>query len=117
MKKFTILAGLMALALFIGVAGTSLRADKAEARPTDVISFSPGVCVFLASAVDWDVAVSPVDFNGDGDIGASDNATFVCVTIPMVSGGLTNPANLAALADALGGDVDDPDTYAALVDA
>ena len=44
MKKFTILAGLMALALFIGVAGTSLRAGTAEARPTDVISFSPDIC-------------------------------------------------------------------------
>jgi hypothetical protein len=49
MKKFAILAGLMALALVIGVAGTTFRADKAEARPTDVIAFNPDVCAFLTA--------------------------------------------------------------------
>ena len=119
MKKFAILAGLMALALFIGVAGT-FRADKAEARPTDVVSLNPNVCIFLASGADWDAdnAVSPVHFvdgvPAAGDIGALDNAIWVC---SPAAGGLDDPANLAALADALGGDVDDPDTYADLVDA
>ena len=78
MKKFTILAGLMALALVIGVAGSTFRADKAEARPTDVISISPNVCAFLAAAADWDVVVSPVHFvdgvPAAGEIGATDNA-------------------------------------------
>ena len=109
MKKFAILAGLMTLALFIGVAGTSLRADKAEARPTDVISFSPDVCVFLAS----DRTIGTQSFDGcdcqsAGGIGASDNAIYVC------NHSLRSfPTNLAeALADALDGAVDDPDTYA-----
>jgi hypothetical protein len=118
MKKFTILAGLMALALFIGVAGTTFRADKAEARPTDVISFGPNVCVFLAAAADWDAGntIAPADMTGDGDIGAIDNAIWVCLDVAP-GAGLTNPDNLAALADALGGDAGDPDTYADLVDA
>jgi len=116
MKKFTILAGLMTLALFIGVAGSTLRAGTAEARPTDVISFNRNVCMFLASTADWDAAVSPVDRTGDGEIGAMDNAIWVCVPV-LPGAGLTDPANLAALADALGGAVDDPDTYADMVDA
>jgi hypothetical protein len=136
MKKFAILAGLMALALVIGVAGTTFRADKAEARPTDVISFSPNVCVFLAAGADWgaidfngdtDVtdpgeaaAFAPVDLSGDGNIGGIDDAIYSCHDlsgIGLLDSGLTNPENLAHLADALGGAVDDPDTYADLVDA
>jgi len=116
MKKFTILAGLMALALFIGVAGSTFRADKAEARPTDVISFSPNVCISFGEAADWDAVIAPADQNGDGLIGALDNAIWACQEIGMGSG-LWYPPNLAALADALGGDVDDPDTYKDLVDA
>jgi len=85
MKKFAILAGLMALALVIGVAGTTFRADKAEARPTDVISFNPDVCAFLTA--------------GDTD----------CWFL--------NATGLGDVADDLEGDVDDPDTYADLVDA
>jgi hypothetical protein len=90
MKKFTILAGLMTLALFIGVAGTTFRADRAEARPTDVISFSPDVCAFVIADID----------------AASSSSCY----------SLLNPNSLATIADALGGDVDDPDTYADLVD-
>jgi len=116
MKKFTILAGLMTLALFIGVAGTSLRADKAEARPTDVISFSPNVCISFGEAADWDAVIAPADQTGDGLIGALDNAIWACQEVGMGSGPWY-PPNLAALADALGGDVDDPDTYKDLVDA
>ena len=103
MKKFAILAGLMALALVIGVAGSTFRADKAEAVPTDVISFSPNVCIFLAAG-DW-----TVDTNADTVVNALDGIAGCS--------GLTVQANLEALADALGGDVDDPDTYAGLVDA
>jgi len=122
MKKFAILAGLMALAVIIGVVGSTFRAGRAEARPTDVISFSPSVCAFLASDGDWDAPVpGAVDMDGDGDIGAPDNAMWVCNQLqspPYPPGsGLTHQANLAALADALGGEVNDPDTYADLVDA
>jgi hypothetical protein len=132
MKKFTILAGLMTLALFIGVAGTSLRAGTAEARPTDVISFSPGVCVFLTSGLDWeavdldgdtvieageDNVVAPADMNGDGEIDAADNALYVCAISAAPGSGLVNPDNLAFLAAALDGAVDNADTYADLVDA
>jgi Invasin, domain 3 len=116
MKKFAILAGLMTLALFIGVAGTALRADKAEARPEAVISINENVCVFLAAGADWDTVVAPADMTGDGDIGKIDNAIWVCLEVAPGSG-LSNPDNLDALADALQGAVDDPDTYADLVDA
>jgi hypothetical protein len=48
MKKFAILAGLMGLALVIGVAGTSFhRSTKAEANATDLIAFNADVCAGL----------------------------------------------------------------------
>jgi hypothetical protein len=132
MKKFAILAGLMALALFVGVTGSAFRAGKAEAKPTDIIAFNPNVCILLASGLDWDanlltadtnadgIADLAVDLTGDGVVNGADNAAYVCspsIAGPIVHEGLTNPANLAALAAALGGDVDDAATYQDLVDA
>ena len=118
MKKFTILAGLMTLALFIGVAGTSLRAGTAEARPTDVISFNPDVCVA--------VVIGDLTDAGESVADATDEAADLCY---LAVGGLTDPANLNALAEILDGAdideaedatlegaVDDPDTYGVLVD-
>ena len=87
MKKFAILVGLMALALVIGVTGTSFRPDKASAKPTDVISFNPDVCAAFTHS-----------------------GTAFCYS-------LNNSAALAELADVLDGAVGDPDTYADLVDA
>jgi len=118
MKKFTILAGLMTLALFIGVAGTSLRAGTAEARPTDVISFNPDVC---AAVVVGDLVAA-----GESVANASTEAGALCY---LGAGGLMNPAHLNSLAEildgadiaeaidaSLDGAVDNPDTYAVLVD-
>ena len=118
MKKFTILAGLMTLALFIGVAGNSLRAGTAEARPTDVISFNPDVCVAIVIGDLTDAGESVAD--------ATDAAADYCY---LGAGGLANPAHLNALAEVLDGAdiaeaedavlegaVDDPDTYGVLVD-
>jgi len=115
MKKFTILAGLMTLALFIGVAGTSLRAGTAEARPTDVITFSPGVCVSV-------VVNSLVNDEGESLVAASAAAPALCY-------GIADFANLNSLAEVLDGAditeafdatlegaVGDPDTYGILVD-
>lgn len=87
MKKFAILVGLMALALVIGVTGTSLRADKASAKPTTVIAFSGNICSAFTHT-----------------------GSYACYH-------LDNPVMLQDVADALDGDVDDPDTYKDLVDA
>jgi hypothetical protein len=124
MKKFTILAGLMTLALFIGVAGNSLRAGTAEARPTDVISFNPDICVATVIADLIDNGTSTVTVAA-----ATAEASDLCY---LGAGGLTNPVHLNRLADILDGAglqdltpvaaadpvgaVDDPDTYAVLVD-
>ena len=118
MKKFTILAGLMTLALFIGVAGTSLRAGTAEARPTDVISFNPDVCVAIVIGDLTDAGESVAD--------ATDAAADYCY---LGASGLIVPAHLNALAEVLDGAdideaedatmegaVDDPDTWGVLVD-
>ena len=124
MKKFTILAGLMTLALFIGVAGNSLRAGTAEARPTDVISFNPDICVATV--------IADLIANGTATVtvaAATAEASDLCY---LGAGGLTNPVHLNRLADILDGAglqdltpvaaadpvgaVDDPDTYAVLVD-
>lgn len=104
MKKFVILAALMTLALFIGVAGTALRAEKAQAKPTDIVAFSPGICVaFTAATV------------------GEDAAEDICLPPPTnPTGGLMNPDNVADLAVALGADADEvnnPDTYKVLSDA
>ncbi|MGD0764986.1 MAG: hypothetical protein ABR978_01610 [Dehalococcoidia bacterium] len=56
MKKIAILVGLMALAVVIGVTGTTFRADKAAAKPTDVIAFNPDVCAGIThSAACYDL--------------------------------------------------------------
>jgi hypothetical protein len=75
------------LALLMGVTGTTFRPDKAAARPTDVIAFNPDVC-------------AAITHSGDA----------FCYS-------LNDSADLAALADALYGAVDDPATYQDLVDA
>jgi len=119
MKRLAILTGLMVLALLAGVAGTALRPDKAEASPTDVISFNPDVCAAVVVADLLDA--------GEGVADASDEAAALCYYGP--GGGLANPDNLNALAEILGGAditeaedavlegaVDDPDTYGVLVD-
>jgi hypothetical protein len=95
MKKLATVAGLMILVLLMGVTGTTLRPNKAEARPTDVLAFSPDVCFFMIV----------------GDLGET-SATTICYGT-----GLTNPVNLQALASQFGGYVDDPNTYKDLADA
>ena len=119
MKRLAILTGLMVLALLAGVAGTALRPDKAEASPTDVISFNPDVCAAVVVADLLDA--------GEGVADASDEAAALCYYGP--AGGFINPAHLNALAEILDGAditeaedatlegaVDDPDTYKVLVD-
>ena len=71
MKKFVILAGLVAVALLLGVAGTAVRSDTAQAKPEDVITFSPKVCISLTSTV------LEGDWNDDGDYTAADQALAV----------------------------------------
>jgi adhesin/invasin len=137
MKKFTILAGLMALALFIGVAGTSLRAGSAQADPTDVIAFNPDVCasVVVADLIDQTDSSSTTSDNTVAN--ATKEATADCYGAGLAA----NPAILNRLALILDGDglqdlsvgavstvgntavatdpvgnVDDPDTYSVLVD-
>ncbi|MGA2285805.1 MAG: Ig-like domain-containing protein [Dehalococcoidia bacterium] len=94
MKKFAILAGLMSLALVIGVAGTSLHQNgKAEANATDAVAFNPDVCAGLTHL---GLGARPVQ-----------NPCY----------DLMDPAALAEVAAFFDGDVNDPATYKDLVDA
>ena len=98
----------MAVALLLGVAGTAVRSDEAQAKPTDILSINPAVCVALTAGADWNV-----DMDADTDKDATDNylaAVAAC-------GDLHDPVDLAALAAVLDGDVDDPGTYADLAAA
>jgi len=94
-KKHVVLAGLVAVALLLGMAGTAIRTDTAQAKPEDVITFSPNVCIALTTSVlqgDWD---------NDGNYDAADAAAgqAACAT------GLSTPGSLNALARVLGADV------------
>ena len=166
MKKFTILGGLMALALVIGMGASSFGAGKAEAKVKDVITFNPDVCFTLTGAVapDLDDFQNVVDDNFqftsptsgfvEPEVFADFYGSFNCYGLTDVlahngppvlgylvswafivgdfddDGDFTDPGEtilgetfvdswfaLNAIADLMGGDVDDPDTYAALVDA
>src|SRR4030042_5552688 len=95
MKKFVVLAGLVAVALVLGVAGTAVRSNDAQAKPEDVITFSPNVCTALTTSVlegDWD---------DDGDYDAADaTAGYLACR-----DGLNDPDSLHDLARAVGADV------------
>jgi hypothetical protein len=93
MKKFVVLAGLMAVALVLGMAGTAIRADKAQAKPEDVLAFSPNVCMALTSVLE-------ADCNNDGDYTAADAAACQAICY----GTLATPAGLATLGLVLGAD-------------
>jgi len=97
MKKFVVLAGLVAAALLLGMAGTAVRSNDAQAKPEDVITFSPNVCIALTTGVlhgDWDNDGTAYDAD-DYDLGKT-----IC------AGGLSLPGGLAALARVLDADVD-----------
>jgi hypothetical protein len=114
LKKFGVLAGLAFVALLLGMTGTAIRSDEAQARPTDVLSINPSICVSLTVSEIGDLTAA--DLNLDTVSDEVDDALFACT--PIVAGaGLWVPANLAAVADALNGDVDDPETYADLAAA
>jgi len=95
MKKFVVLAGLVALALLLGMAGTAVRSNDAQAKPEDVITFSPNVCMALTGVLE-------ADCNNDGDRTAAD--VLYCSNICY--GGVASQGGLAALALILGVDVD-----------
>src|SRR4030042_5434188 len=95
MKKFVILAGLMAVALLLGLAGTAGRSDTAQAKPEEVLTFSPKVCISLTSTV------LEGDWNDDGDYTAADPTLAVAA---CANGGLgADPGAPAPLARGLGG--------------
>jgi hypothetical protein len=54
MKKFVVLAGLVAAALLLGMAGTAVRSNDAQAKPEDVITFSPQICISLMRVIEGD---------------------------------------------------------------
>jgi len=95
MKKFVVLAGLVAVALLLGMAGTAVRSNDAQAKPEDVITFSPNVCMAMTSVLE-------ADCNNDGDRTAAD--VVFCQSICY--GGVATQGGLAALALILGVDVD-----------
>jgi len=96
MKKFVVLAGLVAVALVLGMAGTAVRSNDAQAKPEDVITFSPNVCTALTTSVlegDWD--------NDGTDYDAADaTAGYLACR-----GLLNTPDGLNDLARVLGADV------------
>jgi len=94
-KKYVVLAGLFAVALLLGMAGTAVRTDTAQAKPEDVITFSPNVCIALTTSVlegDWD---------NDGNYDAADAAAGQAAC----AAGLSTGGSLNALARVLGADV------------
>ena len=95
MKKFVVLAGLVAVALVLGVTGTAVRSNDAQAKPEDVITFSPKVCIALTTSVlegDWD------DDGGVYDAADAALGAAACQD-------LDDPEWLNALARVLGADV------------
>lgn len=123
MKKFTILAGLMTLALFIGVAGASLRAGTAQARPTDVISFNPDVCAAVVVGDLIDNGNSTVTLAAVRAEAAQDCYGAGLAASPAILNRLANILDGAGLQDLTPavatdpvGPVDNPDTYSVLVD-
>jgi len=94
-KKHVVLAGLAAVALLLGMAGTAVRTDKAQAKPEGVITFSPNACIALTTSMlqgDWD---------NDGNYDAADAAAgqAACAI------GLSTAGSLNALARVLDADI------------
>jgi len=99
MKKFVVLAGLVAVALVLGMAGTAVRSNDAQAKPTDVITFSPNVCTALTTTVlegDWD---------NDGTDYDADDQSLGLQTCTGLANGVNTVGGLNALARILGADV------------
>jgi len=98
MKKFVVLAGLVAVALVLGVAGTAVRSNDAQAKPEDVITFSPNVCMALTNVLE-------ADCNDDGLHGtAAEIAADKAACQAICYGTLATPAGLATLGKVLDAD-------------
>jgi hypothetical protein len=134
MKKFSIIGGLMVLALVIGMAASTFGAGKAEAKVKSAIMFNPDVCFTLTGAVapEESLADFVTDEGGAAAVTGEDLAayfgSFNCyalkgysVLISSGAPGVTVDVHgyeaLSVVADLLDGDIDNPDTYADLVDA
>ena len=93
MKKFVVLAGLVAVALVLGVAGTAVRSNDAQAKPEDVLTFSPNVCISLMRVLEGDCNADDAYTAGECDA--------ACAATAGTADGLND------LARALGADVSD----------
>jgi hypothetical protein len=94
MKKFVVLAALVAVALVLGMAGTAVRGNDAQAKPEDVITFSPNVCMALTN-----VLLADCDNNG------TYSATLDPAACQAICyGTVATPAGLATLGKVLGAD-------------
>jgi len=91
MKKFVVLAGLVAMALVLGMAGTAIHTDKAQAKPEDVLAFSPNVCISLMRVIEGDCS-------GNGSYTAGE-CDLACTATLGTADGLNDVAR------ALGADV------------
>jgi len=91
MKKFVVLAGLVAMALVLGMAGTAIHTDKAQAKPEDVLAFSPNVCISLMRVIEGDCS-------GNGSYTAGECDAACTATLGTADG-------LNDVARALGADV------------
>ena len=73
------------MALLLGLAGTAAHVDKAQAKPTDVISINPYICYALTAGSDeWDI-----DWNADTTVSDAENdysAAHACLPPFVIRG-------------------------------
>src|SRR4030042_1158456 len=98
MKKFGVLAGLVAVALVLGMAGTAVRSNDAQSKTEDVITFSPNVCMALTNVLE-------ADCNDDGlHETAAEVAADQAACQAICYGTVATPAGLATLGKVLDAD-------------
>jgi len=103
MKKFVVLAALVAVALVLGVTGTAVRSNDAQAKPEDVITFSPNVCMALTNVLE-------ADCNDDGKHEtAPEIAADKAACQAICYGTVATPAGLATLGKVLEADTSTAD--------
>ena len=71
MKKFAVFGGLVAVALLLGVAGTAVRSDEAQAKPNDIIALNDDILEILTGA-SWDLTNPVVLAAWDANVGDDD---------------------------------------------
>jgi hypothetical protein len=71
LKKFAVFGGLVAVALLLGVAGTAVRSDEAQAKPNDIIALNDDILSVL-TGTSWDFTIPAVLAAWDVNVGNDD---------------------------------------------